>query len=318
MLDNNNSSHKQPAYFEWWYYHFACANGTAINMVVHETDIFGLNQAPYLSVSICQPNKPPAYLKRSLENKAFSQQQSLFQLQPNLIQETATQILFDIPFPDRNRFCGEINKLAAPISIKDGVLYQDKVTGATSHWLLQVPHSTFSAMLELDGSVHPINGTAYQDHQWGTICLQSFVSDWVWGHFSDEKTAVTFFQILTQNGRCIERVAIVMDEGQFIATKLDTSYLSLLMQQPHPEQFENKVNVAFLNQQIELSFDVLPTKQMRTRLNEVHDGKTASYLRWAATASYQTGCEPHTLYGITEYIRIRQNAYGGISSTKQH
>ena len=78
--------------------------------------------------------------------------------------------------------------------IQDGILYEERDTGRASHWVGQVPHATFTGILELDGVTHRLRGTAYQDHQWGTVLIQEFVSDWVWGHFSNDQVAVVFFQ----------------------------------------------------------------------------------------------------------------------------
>ena len=48
MTDLQNSSHRAPPFFEWFYFHFVTADGVAINLVLHETDILGQRIAPYL------------------------------------------------------------------------------------------------------------------------------------------------------------------------------------------------------------------------------------------------------------------------------
>ena len=66
-LSVSNVSHRPPAYFEWFYFHFVTDDGVAINMVLHETDIFGLKQKPYLSLSVLIPGLEPIYLRTDLD-----------------------------------------------------------------------------------------------------------------------------------------------------------------------------------------------------------------------------------------------------------
>jgi hypothetical protein len=42
-----NCSHRPEPYFEWFYFHFVTPDGIAVNMVLHETDIFRLKRDPY-------------------------------------------------------------------------------------------------------------------------------------------------------------------------------------------------------------------------------------------------------------------------------
>jgi hypothetical protein len=222
-----------------------------------------------------------------------------------MIVEDDQKICLDIPFPNRCYFRGEINKLAPPLAIRDGILYEDPSTGRTSHWLVQVPHATFTGILQLDGTVRRLSGMAYQDHQWGTILIQEFVSDWVWGHFSNDRVAVVFFQILTQRGRLIERIAMVTEDGCFAGTALQTDFLETLFPAEHPDKFNDVVSVSFLGQQFLVVFDLSPTKLMRSRLGVEHSSFQANYLRWMAEGDCLAGNIQKHFYGVTEYIRFR-------------
>jgi hypothetical protein len=203
--------------------------------------------------------------------------------------------------------------LAPPLAFDDGILYEEMRTGRSSHWIVQVPHATFTAILQLDGTVRRLRGMAYQDHQWGTILIQDFVSDWVWGHFSNERVAVVFFQILTQYGRLIERVALLTEDGVFTGTALETNYLNTLFLAEQPEWINDVATVAFLYRQFHMFFDVAPANLMRSRIGEDHGRTRASYLRWSATATLEMGCGTQPLHGISEYIRIRPAMYGELS-----
>ena len=318
VMDIDNASHRLPAYFEWFYFHFVTDDGAALNMVLHETDIFGLRQQPYLSLSVRLPDQEPCYLRRDLDGLEIGRERPFLQVGEGMISESAWAMYFDIPFPDRGYFRGEINKLAPPLVIEDGILYQEPGTGRSSHWVVQIPHATFTGILQVDGVTRQLRGTAYQDHQWGTILIQEFVSDWVWGHFSNEETAVVFFQILTQRGQLIERVAMMNREGRFTGTAVETSYLDTLFQANRLDNFENNVNVSFLKRCLQLDFTVSPANLMRSRLNEEHNQTTASYLRWSADAIPLAGCGPQPLHGISEYIRIRPAMYESLCKPKHH
>jgi hypothetical protein len=236
-------------------------------------------------------------------------EQSFLHVKDPLVIEDERGITFDIPFPGQGHFKGRITKLAAPLAVQDGVLYQDSITGRTSHWVVQVPHSTFTALLQLGDETCHLAGMAYQDHQWGSTLLQESVADWVWGHFSNDHMAVLFFQIRTQYGQMIERVAMLTDEGCFAGTVLETNYLNTLVPNKNPGAFTGPVAMSFLGGSQQLEFDLSPTKIMRSRLDETHRQKVITYLRWASTANHQGACCRQPLYGISEYIRVRPNGY---------
>ncbi len=319
MRDTINGSHRPLPYFEWWYFHFVTDNGIALNMVLHETDIFGLQQKPYISLSVCFPNKDPQYFRHDLSYPIIERGNPYLGAIDGIFRENAETICFNISFPGRCHFRGEIAKLSPPLILSEGILYQETGTGRSSHWLVQVPHASFRGILELDGVVHRLQGMAYQDHQWGDILIQEFVSDWVWGHFSDEEMAMVFFHILTQKGRLIERVALLTTEGRYEGTALTTTHLDTLFQARHPELYAGQASVSFFHKQCQVTFDISPACIMRKRLGEVHDGKLAGYLRWSAQASLylgsgsDAGCAGSPLHGISEYIRIRPAMYGKLS-----
>ena len=124
---------------------------------------------------------------------------------------------------------------------------------------------------------------------------------------------VVFFQILTQRGRLIQRVAMVTEEGRYTGTAMETTYLDTLFPAGHSETFNDLASVSFLSRQFQLRFEISPENLMRGRLSEVHDNISASYLRWSAAATLQSGCGNQPLHGISEYIRIRPAVYEELS-----
>ncbi|MCA9998881.1 MAG: hypothetical protein KDE56_24125, partial [Anaerolineales bacterium] len=264
---------------------------------------------PYLSLSLYRPGQPVRYLKRPLACGSISRQGEYLRVAGGLVSETADHLCLNIPFANEGHLQGQINKLSAPLAIADGILYQDRANNLSSYWLVPVPHATFQATLTLDGSVTPLSGVAYHDHQWGNVPLQAFVSDWVWGHLSNAQRSLVFFHLLTQTGAWVSRVGLVEKNGRYTATSLQTDYAHQLMDYSQPDQFDNRPTVQLFNQLISVTFPVSPSQLMRQRVGEQHPGFSSSYLRWATTAHYQAGQQSETLYGITEYIRIRPERY---------
>ena len=313
MTQLRNHSHRQPAFYEWWYIHCACPDGTRLNIVIHETDIFGLISEPYISLSLYRPGQPAHYLKRPLACGSIGRQGEYLHVADGLVNETVEQLCLNIPFPEQGHFQGQITKLTQPLAIADGILYQDNTHNLSSYWLVPVPHATFNATLTLDGTVYPLSGMAYHDHQWGNVPLQAFVSDWVWAHLSNEQTSLVFFHLLTQEGGWISRVGLTERNGRYTSTDLQTDYATQLMATNQPDQFDSSPTIQLFNNLISITFPVSPPQLMRQRVGEQHSGFSSSYLRWATTASYQAGQQKETLYGITEYIRIRPERYGQLS-----
>ncbi len=93
-----NSSHRPPPYFEWFYIHFVTADGVALNLVLHETDIFGLQQAPYISMTVLIPDQQPQYLRHDLEDSAIARGGPYLRVGEGIITENDRAICLDIPF----------------------------------------------------------------------------------------------------------------------------------------------------------------------------------------------------------------------------
>jgi len=305
----HNGSHRPPPYFEWWYLHLVTPEGVALNLVLHETDIFGQQDSPYMSMSVARPGRPICYLKRVLPPAIIANSRHYLQTRSGLLEESKRSIYIDVDFPGEASLEGELVKLAPPLIFENGILFADEKTRRTSYWMIAAPHASFTAQLHLEGEVLNLEGMAYQDHQWGTLPLQDMATDWIWGHFSNRQLAVVFFQIRTKRGHLIQRIGVTAAEGRFTGTSLDSEFLSILSCMPNPVEYSDRVTVGFFNQNLRLEFLVSPIRLMRQRINEALGNKTVSYLRWAATGTYQDACARHDVYGISEYIRVRPGSY---------
>lgn len=107
-------------------------------------------------------------------------------------------------------------------------------------------------------------------------------------------------------------------EVRFTGSTLETDFLDALFLTGQPELVAAKLNVNFFNRRLMLQFGVTPDRWMRSRMDEEHVGIMASYLRWSAPARLLDGCEPQSLRGISEYIRIRPAIYGCLSLPKHN
>jgi hypothetical protein len=305
----HNGSHRPPPYFEWWYIHLVTPEGVAINLVLHETDIFGQHDSPYLSMSVHRPGKSACYLKRALPLATITRSRRYLRTGSKLLAESKRSIFFDVDFPGEACLKGELVKLAPPLVFGNGILFADGETGRTSYWMIAAPHAFFTAQLHLEGAVLNLEGVAYQDHQWGTLPLQDMVADWTWGHFSNPQLAVVFFQIRTQRGQLIQRVGVTGADGRFTDTSVDSGFLHTLSNTVSPEKYSDNVEVGFFSKNLQLEFAVSPTRLMRQRVNEPLGNRTISYMRWAAIGTYRDACACHDVYGISEYIRVRPESY---------
>lgn len=289
------SSHREkelePGYFEWWYFHFIGEDGTAINLVLHETDIFGLKKEPYMSVSFLKPGEKPVHLSHQRENI--------------MVKGDAERLNFSLPFGQDIRFEGKMIKLAKPLIIENGILNKDS-KGRLSNWVVEIPHASFEGTLIQGDSKKEIKGFGYQDHQWGTLPLQEFVSDWIWGHFSDTERSIVFFKILTQQGTQIDRFGQVIKGSLQSDTSFDANYLKDLASAVRPEKATLVGNVTFPESKGRLLFQMKPSNLMRQRVGEKFRAFEASYLRWSSEGLNFSELGKRYLSGVTEYLRIRK------------
>lgn len=302
-----NGSHKTaiPGYFEWWYFHFIADDGTRINIVLHETDIFGLKISPYLSLGLFS-QREPKYYKWLLKKSTVVQNQEFLEVSGGIFKESRQKMDFCIEFPKGFRFEGTITRISDPLVINEGILYEDTEIGKRSYWVIQYPRAHFEGTLNDGNSSRNIKGAAYQDHQWGNIKIQSFVSDWVWGNFSNADMSTIFFRVLTQKGTIIDRFAEIKSRSILTDTKLKTSYLDHLDREDSPESGLFKARVRSNKAGAEILFKVEENNLMRKRTDEFHSGFRATYLRWATSARYIKEGYTQDMFGITEYLRIRK------------
>src|SRR3989338_187228 len=187
-MDMLNGSHRQkaPGYFEWWYFHFN-ADGFTANLILHETDIFGLSKEPYVSMGIQLSGIQPKYFRKTLGQGSINKNSLYLGVSDQSFLETEKGIIISLNFPSGEVFKAEINKVSQPLIINGGVLYEDASKKRQNLWVVNLPLGKFEGSFESEGIIHSFKGSVYHDHQWGDIPIQDFVSDWVWGHFGNQE-----------------------------------------------------------------------------------------------------------------------------------
>lgn len=301
QLINGSHYSKVAGYFEWWYFHFASQNDFILNIVLHETDIFGLTKSPYVSMSRQLPHHEPQYSRMEISPESIERGSEYLSQSDGYFQESGREIQIQLAFLGVS-FEVVITKLAEPLTLNNCVLYQD--ADKRSCWKLQVPFGRFSGVLKTSGKEYLLEGWAYHDHQWGNIPIQCFVADWVWGHFSSDFGSATFYTIRTQTGGLIERYAVVTPQGvQASVNHSKAPHLMKLVQSDSPNLWQSEPVVAFPFGAT-LKTRISPAGILRSRMNEAHPGFVATYIRWLGEAHLSSFKD--SLYGITEYIRIRK------------
>jgi len=303
---NGSHRNRNEGYYEWWYFHLLTDDGITANIVLHETDIFGHSKNPYISMSVCLPDNSHQYHRMKIANGSIAKNTLYLQIDDGSIVETEKSTDLSLSFPSGVILKGSILKLFQPLSIENGVLYEDKGKGKSSFWVIQIPYGILKGALTIDGKSYKVEAVVYQDHQWGNVPIQDFVSDWVWGNFGNQSCTVTFFEILTQEGVRVSRFARATKKGiDFSSGRNKVYYLDTLIKSDKPYIFEDDINVEFsLNGKIK--FAIKPANLLRSRIDEDYREFRATYLRWTSIANHTLNELSCDMRGITEYFRIRK------------
>lgn len=68
-------------------------------------------------------------------------------------------------------------------------------------WVAPVPHGAVEGKLTVDGKERIIRGTAYHDHNWGTILIALIFDHWYWGRGHIGDYCIIFSQMVTNSLR---------------------------------------------------------------------------------------------------------------------
>ena len=285
--------------FGWWYLDFLGDDGTRINAVVHQTDIFGLEEEPRVSLTIFREDNPPLYLSTSLEGVDFSNTNGSLNL-PGFIKEQEGKIQFCFEFPNGTSFQGTIDRCCKPFAPNGGILHQDKKSGARSNWVVVLPHGIFQATLKLKGRETDLHGSSYIDRQFGTERIQDFAGEWLWGHFASPEESFVFYQITTKGGQEISGLICASEAEVSFTEGIYASHLPVLREMKTPENADLEARITQKDGAEVINFGISNSGIMRTRVEKL-GSSTATYVRWATVGTVVS----REIAGITEYMRIR-------------
>jgi len=287
--------------YEWWYVDARTADGNiGLNVTVHETDPFGLDKGPYVSMSVLEAGRDPMYVKMPLEKGAIQTGgEHLVVGGGELIRETEDGLFIGLAFSPEMTVNLRMERLSPQYVHGDGVVYSDPQSGRKAFWIVRVPHGKFSGELKLNGRPVPIQGTAYFDHNWGDCPIQDGLDGWIWGRFGNGEMAVVMISALGVMGGTIQRSIMVAD-GQVKEIESDLSpLLATLLAGGLNEQRDALVKV---DGRV-LKFGVGPRQAMRSRLDENAGAFRFDYCRWVTEASLD-GNPP--IPGVVEFTGIKR------------
>lgn len=274
--------------FGWRYFHFIDKTGSRINLVEHETDIFGLETKPYMTMITKTPDTEPAQFKG----------------EPNVVWERGggnKSGKFDFVF-DNAKFNGEITDTLTHKELEDVVLYKDRL-GRKSHWAVDIPYGKITGELRTPQGVKEINGYTYQDRQWGNILIQEWVKDWTWTNLANDNLFVVIFCINNTKGQRSWHSISGHGNEISISQNFDAPHLAKLAvaKNPDNETIEAEIKIPG---KLSAAFALSPQNIMRSRIREQHPGFTASYARWSVDGTTDRSNE--NVQGVAEYMNIQK------------
>lgn len=278
--------------YEWWYLHFVTPS-LGVSMVFHQTDIFGHAKTPYMSLSYSTGDGRRAYHRANLSEDPLEVEAKL--LIPGVLVESESQIDLCATF-DTAKITGTIEKLSCPIAVNKGLLFQD-TDGTQSDWIVHVPHARFKGRLVDNGVETEIDAHAYFDHQFGSIPIQDFLREWVWGVYSNNEETHGFFRIVTNRNQIIDRGFACTSTRHECSTTIREDFLHQIasVAEPKNARFFPTIEI----NDVRLTPGLSPDSLVRERMNETHDTFIFDYLRWF-------GAESGGRVGFTEFMRIRR------------
>lgn len=274
--------------FGWRYFHFVDPSGHRINIVEHETDIFGLERKPYMTMISKEPGMEPLRF-RSEPNFTWEQG------------ESNTTRKFDFVF-DNARFNGEVTEILEHKELEDVVLFEDK-SGRKSHWSVGVPCGKLAGEVQTPQGKKGINGYVYQDRQWGNILVQEWVKNWTWTHLANKNLFVVIFGINTaDNGRSWHSI-YGSGKDVSIENNFEVPHLAKLERSDNPQNDKTQAEIKIPGK-LSVAFALTPSNVMRSRMRENRPGFSASYVRWSIDAITYPSNE--TAQGVAEYMNIQK------------
>lgn len=271
------------------------AKSFAFNIVIHQTDIFGINNKPYISISY------------------FDKQQTIYKTESkSLAPEEIAYLNHRTDSPD--------TKYKLNLQIENIVIRGDLVVSATNirrdpsliktadkanFWQVTIAYGTFSGTIKIEDENIKIRAIVYADHQWGNLLIQDSIKQWLWGHFCNSKTVLILHMVQDSNQNItggIYNIALGRNKirHETIPNKVRENMFSLLS--------DSDLNYsAHIDLSPALSFNLSPNKCFRKRPTEIHDNFSADYFRWLTISEAKNDSEE--LNGVVDYLNIKRQTH---------
>jgi len=284
-------------FYEWWYFDFITDRGDFFNLILHETDIFGVKHEPYYSLSCLLDNKK--YYLKTERDLVIEKKGKYLATKNKEIVENARFVKVGLTFQEGNTLKIKINKKNPPTPVANGRLYGTKL--GFGKWTPAIIGERFNGILKLSGKKHNVRGIAYHDHQWGDLPVYKYVKDWVWGHFHHEETSVVFFIIKSNSNKVILRYYFAIKNGQYESgtSGIRTDILETISKLESVIKKGMRFNLEINGHNLKGSID--PDNLIRSHIDEKIKNKKYSYFRWRCDGLIDNS----SCTGVLEYMRFR-------------
>ena len=305
LTRTGGAKERQPGstYFGWWYFDFVTPEGIALNLVVHETDIFGLSDKKYMSASVVMPKEGGQnevnYYKRDLKVGELADSGGRLNV-PGMLVESDDGIDINLDFGGF-AIQGKLTKTAPST---DTYSRLDEVNNGdlSNDWRVLIPDGDFTGNIRFGDRTLPVQARGYVDRNWGSEMMQDFVKDWSWGHFSDGKSTFIFYDLIDVKGKRSSKFFLV-NGSDTLQGNLESSHLDQIANLADLNNVDIEAEVSFLGTTAKLR--VSPDRLMRYWVDKDFGKFSASYLRWHSGLNLEVGGKVESLSGITEYMRVK-------------
>lgn len=279
--------------FEWWYFHFI--SDISFNIIIHPTDMYGLNKNSYISVSIFEKSRKGINFKQpfDLEKTTISSVELSIENDIFCIKKIGEEIFITLTLENLKAKM-KIGKIVIPeLFNENSAILMNEADKLSNNWLLVVPYSLFSGTLQYFDRNVQLNGQAYHDHNWGNWLIQECYNYWIWGNFQNINYAITYYYLLGVNGIKVKLLNIVFQGKSRNLTDFDIVDLN------------NKIEITFCIES-EYSLKISNQNEFKSHRREIK-GKTIFYSRCFSKGKLYDlkNDSVEWLDGINERIRKR-------------
>lgn len=278
--------------FEWWYFHFI--SNIKFNIIIHPTDMYGSGKASYVSVSILEESGEKINFKQSfdLEETSMFEHGLCIKNDEFYIEKVNEEILVTLALKNI-KVKLNISKIVVPeLFDEKSVVLGNKIEGLSNSWLLVVPHSTFSGVLQYSNKSIQLKGWAYHDHNWGNWLIHDCYDYWLWGNFQNKDHAVTYYYLVGSNGEKVKLLNVICQD-----VSVNSKEFSIV-------ESSDTLEIAFNTEIGQYTMTVYNKDEFKSHTRKM-DENLISYSRYASVGElrdYKNGTTAQ-LEGINESLR---------------